>query len=68
MTIVRDLQSPAAIHAFIVGICEYAWLIGGNQQPTFAQGTGMGPLTSAPASARAFASWFLKGSLASRGH
>jgi hypothetical protein len=58
MTLVVNSPNPKAIHAVVIGVGEYPWLIGGNQ-PTFAKAAGMGQLTSAPASAREFARWFL---------
>lgn len=58
MTLVLDSPNPRAIHAVVIGVGNYPWLIGGDQ-PLFAQATGMGQLTSAPASAREFARWFL---------
>jgi len=43
-------------HAFVVGVGDYPWLLGGSQPP-FAQNEGMGQLTSSPPSALAFAAW-----------
>ncbi|HUF50128.1 MAG TPA: caspase family protein [Longimicrobiales bacterium] len=58
MTLICDTTNARSAHALVIGIGAYPWLIGGDQ-PTFAQHGGMDQLTSAPASARAFASWFL---------
>ena len=58
MTLIASPASPRATHALVIGIGSYPWLIGGDQ-PTFAQHGGMEQLSSAPASAREFATWFL---------
>lgn len=58
MTLIQNSNGQPAIHALVIGIGQYPWLIGGDQKP-FAQHGGMAQLTSAPESARSFASWFL---------
>jgi hypothetical protein len=58
MTLIKASTIDRAAHALVIGVGEYPWLLGGTQ-PTFASHGGMDQLTSAPASARAFASWFL---------
>lgn len=47
----------AGVHALVVGVGEYPWLVGGKNGPPFVDHEGMGQLTSAPESARAFARW-----------
>jgi hypothetical protein len=46
------------LHALIIGVGDYPHLVGGRGV-RFAGHEGMGQLTSAPASARAFANWLL---------
>jgi caspase domain-containing protein len=60
MTLVRDSQAAKAIHALVIGVGEYPWLVGGGKSPLFPQHSGMGQLTSAPMSARAFCNWLMK--------
>ncbi len=49
----------AGVHALVIGVGEYPWLVGGSA-PLFADHEGMGQLTSAPESARAFATWIAR--------
>jgi hypothetical protein len=58
MTMIANSAGPRAIHALVIGVGDYPWLIGGDQ-PTFHSSGGMGQLSSAPASAREFARWFV---------
>jgi hypothetical protein len=58
MALVDSRPGTPAVHALAIGVGEYPWLPGGTQ-PTFAKHGGMGQLTSAPISARRFASWLL---------
>jgi hypothetical protein len=53
----NDVAGPA-VHALAIGVGHYPHLKGGGKSQ-LAQTEGMGQLTSAPASARAFAAWLL---------
>jgi hypothetical protein len=54
---VQSVVGPA-VHAIVIGAGDYPHLVGGAG-PLFPQGEGMGQLTSAPVSARAFADWLV---------
>ena len=55
----NDVAGPA-VHALIIGVGRYPHLTGGGKAQV-AQTEGMGQLSSAPVSARAFAQWLLAG-------
>lgn len=62
MTLVHEVDRGNApgVHALVVGVGRYPWLVGGDEDPRGREITeGMGQLVSPPVSARAIVDWLL---------
>ncbi|MDM0110542.1 caspase family protein [Variovorax sp. J22R133] len=63
MTVLVDSGEDlnAGVHALVIGVGRYPFLVGGNERPTFQGAAGMKQLNAAPVSAQVMCKWLQTG-------